>query len=142
MIQLASKHIEAMKKHAETDYPYECCGILIGTIESDQSKRVEQVLSISNARDVENRHNRYLITPEEILKTELYAQKHRMDIVGFYHSHPDHEATPSAYDVEHAWPFYSYFIVSIEKGKADNFTVSQLSEDRLRLDTELIKQGE
>ena len=92
-----------------------------------------------NEKEDENKHNRYLIPSSKILETELYAIKNGLDIVGFYHSHPDHSAIPSAYDVEHALPVYSYLIVSVYDSKAVDFTISVLTPDRAKFEKELIK---
>ena len=138
MIDIKKNHIDQIKEHAQKDYPYECCGILLGKFENGE-KTVTQVLEISNEKEEENRHNRYLIPSSKILETELYAIKNGLDIVGFYHSHPDHPATPSAFDVEHALPVYSYFIVSVYDAKVVNFTLSVLSHDRSKFEEELIK---
>ena len=138
MIDIKKNHIDQIKEHAQKDYPYECCGILLGKFENGE-KTVTQVLEILNEKEDENKHNRYLIPSSKILETELYAIKNGLDIVGFYHSHPDHPATPSAFDVEHALPVYSYFIVSVYDAKVVNFTLSVLSHDRSKFEEELIK---
>lgn len=138
MIDIKKNHIDQIKEHAQKDYPYECCGILLGKFENGE-KTVTQVLEISNEKEEENRHNRYLIPSSKILETELYAIKNGLDIVGFYHSHPDHSAIPSAYDVEHALPVYSYLIVSVYDAKAVDFTISVLTSDRAKFEKELIK---
>ena len=138
MIDIKKNHIDQIKEHAQKDYPYECCGILLGKFENGE-KTVTEVLEISNEKEEENRHNRYLIPSSKILETELYAIKNGLDIVGFYHSHPDHSAIPSAYDVEHALPVYSYLIVSVYAAKAVDFTISVLSADRAKFEKELIK---
>lgn len=138
MIDIKKNHIDQIKEHAQKDYPYECCGILLGKF-SGSEKTVTEILEISNEKEEENRHNRYLIPSSKILEIELYAIKNGLDIVGFYHSHPDHPATPSAFDVEHALPVYSYFIVSVYDAKVVNFTLSVLSHDRSKFEEELIK---
>jgi proteasome lid subunit RPN8/RPN11 len=138
MIDIKKNHIEQIKEHAQKDYPYECCGILLGKFENGE-KTVTQVLEISNEKEEESRHDRYLIPSSKILETELYAIKNGLDIVGFYHSHPDHSAIPSAFDVEHALPVYSYLIVSVYDAKAVDFTISVLSPDRAKFEKELIK---
>ena len=138
MIDIKKNHIEQIKEHAQKDYPYECCGILLGKFENGE-KTVTQVLEIVNEKEDENKHNRYLIPSSKILETELYAIKNGLDIVGFYHSHPDHSAIPSAFDVEHALPVYSYLIVSVYDAKAIDFTISVLSQDRAKFEKELIK---
>lgn len=138
MIEIKKNHIDQIKEHAQKDYPYECCGILLGKFEKGE-KTVTQVLEIINEKEDENKHNRYLIPSSKILETELYAIKNGLDIVGFYHSHPDHSAIPSAFDVEHALPVYSYLIVSVYDAKAVDFTISVLSQDRAKFEKELIK---
>lgn len=138
MIDIKKNHIDQIKEHAQKDYPYECCGILLGKFENGE-KTVTQVLEIVNEKEDENKHNRYLIPSSKILETELYAIKNGLDIVGFYHSHPDHSAIPSAYDVEHALPVYSYLIVSVYDAKAVDFTISVLTPDRAKFEKELIK---
>ncbi len=138
MIDIKKNHIDQIKEHAQKDYPYECCGILLGKFENGE-KTVTQVLEIVNEKEDENKHNRYLIPSSKILETELYAIKNGLDIVGFYHSHPDHSAIPSAFDVEHALPVYSYLIVSVYDAKAIDFTISVLSQDRAKFEKELIK---
>ena len=138
MIDIKKNHIDQIKEHAQKDYPYECCGILLGKFENGE-KTVTQVLEIVNEKEDENKHNRYLIPSSKILETELYAIKNGLDIVGFYHSHPDHSAIPSSFDVEHALPVYSYLIVSVYDAKAVDFTISVLSQDRAKFEKELIK---
>ena len=138
MIDIKKNHIDQIKEHAQKDYPHECCGIILGKFNGSE-KTVTQVLEISNEKEEENRHNRYLIPSSKILESELYAIKNGLDIVGFYHSHPDHSAIPSAYDVEHALPVYSYLIVSVYDAKAVDFTISVLTSDRAKFEKELIK---
>jgi len=139
MLIISKEHIETIKQHAQKDYPHECCGIILGNF-NDGEKSVKQIVSILNEKDEEYRHNRYLITSKDILRTEIYAQKQGLDIVGFYHSHPDCSANPSQFDKDHALPVYSYFIVSVVNGVAQEFTVSQLLEDRSKFVLEKIKE--
>jgi len=142
MIKLKKVHIDEINTHAEKEYPYECCGLLLGKFEADSSKTVEHLLPISNARAGEDKHNRFLITPEELMRGELFARKNKMDVLGFYHSHPDHPAAPSPYDLEHAWPLYSYIITSVAKGKAEHFTSWELKNDRSKFNAESISEGD
>ena len=139
MISIRQPEIQAIRNHGEAEYPNECCGILIGRLAADGSKSVEQLLPISNAREAENRYNRFLITPEELMRGELAARRQKLDIVGFYHSHPDHPAVPSGYDLEHAWPTYSYIIVAVGKGKSGDFLSWELENDRTHFNPETIK---
>lgn len=138
MIEIKKIHVDQIKEHGQRDYPYECCGVLLGKF-SNGEKSVTEVLEISNDREEENKHNRYLIPSSEILKIELYAAKKGLDIVGFYHSHPDHPAIPSQFDIDHALPVYSYLIVSVYDAKAIDITISVLSNDRTKFENEFIK---
>lgn len=101
---------------AEKRYPEECCGIIFGRI--NDSKTAECVEAVNNAFDKSEQYHRFEITPETMLKAELTARKKGLDIIGFYHSHPDCEAFPSEYDRTHAIPVYSYIIISVIKGEA------------------------
>jgi len=134
-----TKEIEkSIREFGEQEYPNECCGLLFGKINSDKSKEITEILPISNAQNEENRYNRFLITPKDMIKGELYARKHNVDIIGFYHSHPDHPAKPSQFDLDHAWPVYSYIITSVINGKADVMTSWLLSSDRAKFENEEI----
>ncbi len=142
MILLSERSLQDIRSHGEAEYPGECCGVLLGRLLPDCVKEVEDHLPISNARENSARLNRFLITPDEFLRCELIARKRQLDIVGIYHSHPDHPASPSNYDLEHALPFYSYVILSIMDGKAANFTSWELENDRSRFNAERILLGE
>ena len=128
-IQLNREHIAAIVQHGEAAYPLEGCGLLLGRAE-DSHKVVARVLPVENTREAEARHNRYLIPPEAVLKAEQQAAQEGLDIVGFFHSHPDHPERPSDFDREHAWPWYSYLITSVHKGRAVTTAAWTLSEDR------------
>ncbi|MCT7586792.1 MULTISPECIES: Mov34/MPN/PAD-1 family protein [Arcobacteraceae] len=138
MIELNKNLMEQINEHAKKDYPNECCGILLGKFEKEK-KTVSEVLELSNEREDENKYNRYLIPSKKILETELYALKNGLDIVGFYHSHPNHNAIPSQFDIDHALPVYTYLIVSVYDAKVIDYTVSVLSNDRLKFEKEEIK---
>lgn len=138
MIQIGQESMNQINKHAEEDYPYECCGVVLGTFGEDQTKLVTHLLPISNSREEQARHNRFLITSEDMMRSEVYARKNKLDVLGFYHSHPDHPAAPSAFDLEHAWPSYSYLIVSVAKGKAEDLTSWELKNDRSAFQSETI----
>lgn len=127
----------AVREHGERDYPYECCGFLIGRNDGGR-KTVEEVYSVSNAREEETKRTRFLIRPEEFMRGERRARESGLEIVGFYHSHPDVEAAPSGYDLEHAWPTYSYVIVSVRAGRAEDLRSWELESDRTRFNEEEI----
>jgi proteasome lid subunit RPN8/RPN11 len=102
-------------------FPNECCGILIGRDFGDH-RIVERLMPGQNVFEKDERYHRFSIDPRLQLLAEREAEKEGRVVLGFYHSHPDHPARPSEYDREHAWPFYSYIIVSIIKGKPDQTT--------------------
>lgn len=125
--------------HGEAAYPEECCGVLIGRGAGDGggTATVERVVAAENER-VDSRHNRYVISPQSLLKAQRDARASGLDIVGYYHSHPDHPARPSEFDREHAWPGTSYVIVSVEKGKAVDCRSWRLRDDRTAFEEEAI----
>lgn len=141
MLTIEATHIEQIKQHGEADYPYECCGLMLGTFASDGRKTVTEILPISNAREEESKRNRFLITPLELMKGEKYARSKKLDIVGFYHSHPDHPAVPSGFDLDHALPVYSYVIVSVREGRAGDFFSWEMEHDRTQFNSEELVKG-
>lgn len=128
MIKLPGTQLERIKAHASATYPEECCGVLLGK-EEPTGKTVSEALEVTNAKE-ENRERRFLITPEEYRKSEEEANRRGLVILGFYHSHPDHPARPSQFDLEHAMPACSYVIVSVIKGVPDQVTSWRLEDDR------------
>ena len=142
MITVRVTELDAIRAHGEEDYPYECCGLLIGRFEEYERKLVSEVYPISNAREEAAKRNRFLIRPDELLRGERHAAAKRLKVVGFYHSHPDAQAIPSQYDRDHAWPTYSYVVVSVRKGTARDLRSWELQPDRSRFDEEEILNGE
>ncbi len=138
MIQLEEKHKKNIADHGERDYPFECCGLLLGTFGDGSLKLAYEVYPISNAREESAKRNRFLIRPEELLRGENYAAARKLDVIGFYHSHPDHPAVPSAYDLEHAWPVYSYIVVSVRQGIAVDLRSWEMQTDRTSFNEEPI----
>lgn len=129
-IELEQRQVEQIGQQGQEAYPNECCGILLGK-EQDGRKVVLDILPLKNARD-DSPRNRFLILPEDLLHADREARQRGMDILGFYHSHPDHPARPSDYDREYAWPWYTYLIVAVEKGHPKQLTAWLLSDDRDR----------
>ncbi len=138
MITIVEQQLTEMRQHGERDYPFECCGLMLGRFESNGHKVVIETYPISNAREEEAKRNRFLIRPEELMRGEKYARAKRLDVVGFYHSHPDEPAVPSRYDLDHAWPTYSYVVVSVEKGQAVDLQSWEMESDRSRFSEEVI----
>jgi len=131
-----------MREHAERDYPYECCGLLIGRFLDHGRKQVMGIYPISNAREEEHKRNRFLIRPEELMRGEQTAKALKLEVLGFYHSHPDCPAVPSQYDLDHAWPTYSYVVVSVLKGTAQALRSWELQIDRSQFNEEEILNGD
>jgi proteasome lid subunit RPN8/RPN11 len=152
-LKLEDRQVEAIHRHAEADYPAECCGILLGLSEGE-AKRVVEVAALANLRHDparaqellplddpgrETERNRFLIDPREQLRAEKDARARGLTALGYYHSHPDHPARPSAYDRDHAWPWYSYVIVAVEAGKATDTKSWVLREDRSAFESESLE---
>jgi proteasome lid subunit RPN8/RPN11 len=142
MIHIAKTLENDIRREGEKAYPNECCGILLGTAEADGGKTLSRIEPIHNSREENEQYHRFLITPEDLMKAELKARSLKLDVLGFYHSHPDHPAKPSDYDKEHALPFYSYVITQVNKGKAEDFTSWELTEDRDKFILEKIVKEE
>lgn len=138
MIALYDQIIEAIAAHAERDYPHECGGMMIGTF-SETKKTVVETVPLENAREEEARHNRVLILPKDVLRAERYAREKGLDLVGYYHSHPDDKAVPSQYDLDHALPVWSYVIASVIDGKVLDIRSWEMENDRSRFNEEEIE---
>ena len=138
MITIDPQHLSEMRQHGESDYPFECCGLMLGRFENNVHKVVAETYPISNAREEEAKRNRFLIRPEELMRGEKYAREKGLDVVGFYPSHPDDRAVPSQYDLEHAWPTYSYIVIAIEKGQAADLRSWEMETDRSQFNEEEI----
>jgi proteasome lid subunit RPN8/RPN11 len=124
--------MEQMARHGEETYPHECCGFLLGQAE-EEAHTVIEARRQSNER-TDSKENRFLITPAEFKAAERYARAAGIALLGIYHSHPDSPARPSEYDRDHAWPWFSYIIVSVEHGKAVDTKGWQLKDDRSAYD--------
>ena len=137
-LKLDAADLSRIQAHGEAAYPEECCGVLIGRDATDgQPVSVDRVIQAENER-VDSRHNRYVISPQSLLKAQRDARASGLDIVGYYHSHPDHPARPSDFDREHAWPGTSYVIVSVREGKAVDCRSWRLRDDRTAFEEEAI----
>ena len=121
--------LDQIHRHGEEAYPEEGAGLMLGTDQGD-SRTVESLLFLDNAREEGARHNRYLLTAEDMLQGEQEADRLNLAIIGIFHSHPDHPNTPSEYDREWAIPWYSYLITSVEEGEARGSRAWRLADDR------------
>ncbi len=140
MLYLNEEIITRIQAHAERDYPHECGGMLIGHFAVDGKKPVVETFPLENAREEESRHNRVLILPKDVLRADRYARERNLDVVGYYHSHPNDKAVPSQYDLEHALPVWSYVIVSVLAGKAVDVRSWEMENDRTRFNEEQIER--
>ena len=138
MITISESLLDEIRTHGVKDYPYECCGLLLGHFNAD-SKVVTETYPISNAREESAKRNRFLIEPAELMRGERYAREHDLEVVGFYHSHPDSPAVPSQYDLEHAWPTYSYIIVKTLADEATDLFSWEQEPDRSRFNQEELR---
>lgn len=123
-LELAPGIAEAIRRHGVETYPNECCGALIGS-----DGHVRHASPLPNTTE-EGARRRFLVRPSDYKHAESEATRLKGDLMGFYHSHPDAPARPSQYDLDHAWPFFWYVIVSIQQGQPEQMTVWRLADDR------------
>ncbi|MDP6570571.1 MAG: M67 family metallopeptidase [Candidatus Marinimicrobia bacterium] len=136
-IHLTQKIIDEFCSHAEQDYPHECCGFILGNFNGDESIS-QEYLPAANTKE-ENRERRFLIDPLAYQKAEDEADERELSVISVVHSHPDHPDKPSDFDRDHAWPGFSYIIISVQNGKAVSYRSWQLNEDRKYFIEENIK---
>ncbi len=136
MLELEREHLDAIKAHAEADYPHECGGLLLGHFAADNAKTVIETLPMNNTADIERRHDRVLIEPRALMLADKKARERGLDVIGYYHSHPDDEAVPSQFDLDHALPVWSYIIVSVRSGKAVDWNSWEMENDRSKFNKE------
>jgi len=140
MLIIRNAEYESLRRHGEEAYPFECCGALLGRL-TDGGREVEAVVRCSNTR-VDRPQDRYSIDPKELLRLQQQADERGLEIVGFYHSHPDHPARWSPTDLAEAhWLGCSYVITSVEAGQATetcSFVLAGATEDEKRLEPEKI----
>jgi proteasome lid subunit RPN8/RPN11 len=137
-LRMPEAHARLIHAHVRRAYPEEACGVLLGR-DDGAVRIVTRVLPCEN-RGASSHANRYLIAPEDVLAADREARAAGLDVVGFFHSHPDHAASPSAFDLEHAWPYYSYLIVSVEQARVGSATSWRLAADRSRFEPEELEE--
>ncbi len=138
-----SKHLaEKIRRHGAETYPHECCGALFGRDSEVRSetpgREVLGLHALVNRRD-DSPRNRFSVTGEDVLDADKVARQQGLDVIGWYHSHPDHPARPSEFDREHAWPWYSYIIVSVQNGAPQEITSWRLDDDRAQFLSEALE---
>ena len=127
---------EAIRAHGDETYPHECCGALIG-----RGGVVAEILALPNTTE-EGPRRRFLVRPSDYREAERRATELGAELLGFYHSHPDHPARPSQYDLDHAWPNFAYIIVAVAAGVAGDMTVWFLKDDRSSFEEGSLHHGE
>ena len=131
-IRVAAGAAEAIRAHGRRTYPHECCGALIG-----RGRDVTEAHAFPNTTE-DGPRRRFLIGPRDYRHAEALARDGKA-LLGFYHSHPDHPARPSQYDLDHAWPSFSYVIVSVLAGEPGDMRSWRLREDRSQFDEESLQ---
>jgi proteasome lid subunit RPN8/RPN11 len=142
LLKITSIDYEALRRHGEETYPHECCGILLGRMDDDGVRTVSSIAHCGNTRS-DSPQNRYRIDDRELIRVQREGRERGEDIIGFYHSHPDHPARWSPTDLEEAhWIGSSYVITSVEKGKAvltNSFELAGSDEADKRLVDEIVE---
>lgn len=129
-----------IEEHGERGFPDEICGLLLGS-EHDGRRVIEGLVPLDNSFEEHEQYHRFLITPADMFKAERAARQQGRDVLGVYHSHPNAPARPSEYDRDQAaWTAWSYIIVSVMQGKADDMLAWKLREDRSGFDEEDLKR--
>jgi proteasome lid subunit RPN8/RPN11 len=127
---------QAIRAHGHETYPHECCGALIG-----RDDQVTDIVALPNTTE-EGPRRRFLVRPSDYREAERRASELGAELLGFYHSHPDHPARPSQYDLDHAWPTFAYIIVAVAAGSAGDMTVWYLKDDRSSFEEGSLQHGE
>jgi proteasome lid subunit RPN8/RPN11 len=132
-LKISSELADKIRAHGAQTYPHECCGALLGKdVEVADRQVYREILALHplvNRRD-DSPNNRFSVTSQDVLDAEKSARQQGLEVVGWYHSHPDHPARPSQYDRDHAWPWYSYIIVSVANRIPEEMTSWRLADDR------------
>ena len=146
-LRLTQSADAAIRDHGQATYPHECCGALVG-----RDGHVTSVVALPNTTE-EGPRRRFLVRPSDYREAEARASELGAELLGFYHSHPDHPARPSQYDLDHAWPTFAYVIVSVTAddslsrrsavgAKAGDMTVWFLKDDRSSFEEGSLHHGE
>src|SRR3990172_4652009 len=136
-LEISDGLLEEIRRHGARAYPNECCGALLGIVTDSEEKQVQALLPLDNRREGEAARTRFLVTADDFRWAEKQARQQGLEVVGWYHSHPDHPARPSEFDREHALPWYSYVVVRVARradgqagGEPQETTSWGLAEDR------------
>jgi proteasome lid subunit RPN8/RPN11 len=133
-LRLSASLVDEIRREGERAYPAECCGVLAGR--PGEVKEVVKLVPMTNRR-TDDPH-RYLIAPDDLRRIEAELRASGLEVLGCYHSHPDHPAAPSAFDTDQAWPWYSYIIVRVDRARAAQLTSWVLDDDRSAMSPESV----
>jgi proteasome lid subunit RPN8/RPN11 len=136
-VQLSDRVLDTIRRHAAAAYPYECCGALIGASADSEFVDIVDAMELANVTE-EGPRRRFRVSSVDYRQCEARARELGAELVGFYHSHPDHPARPSQYDLDHAWPNFSYVIVAVAQGTPGDLRSWRLRPDRSQFDEETI----
>ena len=139
VLKISDALVRRIRAHGVETYPHECCGALLGR-DAEDSREVLDLLPLANQRD-DSPRNRFEITSSDVQTAEKTAREKGIELIGWYHSHPDAPARPSEFDREHAWPWYSYIIVSVQAREPGDTKSWRLREDRSAYDPEAIESA-
>jgi proteasome lid subunit RPN8/RPN11 len=138
VLRIRQELSERIRAHGAETYPNECCGALLGRDgDGAAAREVTEIVPMTNQRN-DSPRNRFSITPEDVRDADAAARRAGLDLIGWYHSHPDAPARPSEFDREHAWPWYSYIIVSVQERVPREMNSWRLADDRGHYDAEEI----
>jgi proteasome lid subunit RPN8/RPN11 len=133
-LRLSASLVDEIRREGERAYPAECCGVLAGR--PGEVKEVVRLVPVTNRR-TDDPH-RYLIAPDDLRRIEAELHASGLEVLGCYHSHPDHPAAPSVFDADQAWPWYSYIIVRVDRARAAELTSWVLDDDRSAMNPESV----
>jgi proteasome lid subunit RPN8/RPN11 len=136
-LRVSEALVQRIHAHGVETYPHECCGALLGK-DGETAREVVELLPLANRRN-DSPRNRFEVTPDDVQMAGKKARELRLEVVGWYHSHPDAPARPSEFDREHAWPWYSYIIVSVQHREPRDTKSWRLRDDRSAYDPEAIE---
>lgn len=139
LLKIREELAREIRAHGVETYPHECCGAILGR-ESEDAREVLRLMPLANRRD-DSPRNRFEVTPDDVRLAEKTARDQKLELIGWYHSHPDAPARPSEFDREHAWPWYSYIIVSVQSGQPRDMNSWRLRDDRSAYDSEAIESA-
>ncbi len=137
VLKISEELARRIRAHGVETYPHECCGAILGR-DGEGAREVLDLMPLANRRD-DSPRNRFEVTSDDVRLAEKAARGQRLELIGWYHSHPDAPARPSEYDREHAWPWYSYIIVRVQSGQPRDMNSWRLRDDRSAYDVEAIE---